>query len=92
MPVRQRVPILLTIVFLFQLSFLYTYLTERLPEMNEPLATFYWIAAGLLGTISGFVLFYPKWRGIAHLIAFIVFTIGLGLLALLVFALGITSR
>lgn len=71
MPVRQRVPILLTIVFLFQLSFLYTYLTERLPEMNESLATFYWMSAGLLGMVTGlYALFKTKFGVLAHMIAF----------------------
>ena len=92
MPTRIRAPILLLIVLLFQLSFLYIYFSEMLPEINEPLATLYWISAGLLGLVPGmYVLFKLKWGGMAHLIAFIVFTIGLGLLALLVFALGITS-
>ncbi|WP_059171952.1 hypothetical protein [Bacillus sp. FJAT-27445] len=84
--------VLLTLSFFYQVSFLFSYFTEHLVELNLVVARAYWITAGLFGVIIGaYIMFKGNIGSLAKILAFIVMVIGIGLIGLWLFALAITS-
>ncbi|MGG3940957.1 hypothetical protein ABEV54_05775 [Peribacillus psychrosaccharolyticus] len=84
--------VLVVISFVYQVSFLYIYLTERLVDFNSIFADTYWITAGLFGVIIGAYIMIKVNIGLfGKILAFIVMFFGFGLLGLLLLALAITS-
>ncbi|MGE7931424.1 hypothetical protein [Viridibacillus arvi] len=82
----------LIMVFLYQISFLYMYLSEQLVQYNSLGATIYWITAGFFGILFGIFTPYKKNLGLfANIFSAIILLIGVGMVCLLVIAFMITS-
>ena len=84
--------VILTLSFFYQVSFLFSYFTEHLVELNLVVARTYWITAGLLGVFIGsYIMFKVDISILGKILAFIVIFFGIGLIALWLLALGIAS-
>lgn len=84
--------ILVFIIFAYQVSFLSSYFSERLVDINHTVADIYWISAGLLGiSIGGYVIFKVELGRFSLILSFMVSIFGIGLISLYFLALGITS-
>lgn len=74
---------------LYQLSFMFVYLSDHLANFSNPLRAIYWVSAGLSGIIFGFIgVNCPRLISVISILQII---LGFGLLGLLVLAIGITS-
>ncbi|WNR46856.1 hypothetical protein [Paenibacillus roseipurpureus] len=75
--------------FLYQLSFMFVYLSDHLANFSNPWGDIYWVSAGLSGIIFGFIgVNCPRLISVISILQII---LGFGLLGLLVLAIGITS-
>ncbi|SFC53064.1 hypothetical protein SAMN05443252_104141 [Bacillus sp. OV322] len=84
--------VLLVLSFFYQVTFLYSYLTERLADFNLVLADTYWITAGFFGVIIGTCIMFKRNIGLfGKILAFVVMFLGMGLIGLWLLALAITS-
>lgn len=78
--------------FIYQVSFLYSYFTGCLVDMNLVLARTYWISAGLLGIANGaFILIKVDIGLLGRMAALGVMMLGIGLVSLWLLAFAVTS-
>lgn len=83
---------LIILSLILQFSFLFSYISGQLVSLPDTFARVYWISSSLSGIILGFVgLIKFRVSSFVIGISFTVFTVGIGLLALLGLALFITS-
>jgi hypothetical protein len=87
---RYTLSVLVICSLLYELSFLFVYLTNHLYKFPRPWGDIYWVSTGLSGIIFGMLGVNCPPR-LIWMFSILQFIIGLGLLGLLVLAIGITS-
>lgn len=87
---RNTISLLVLFSLLYELSFLVVYLNNLLVKFPSLLANTYWVSAGIVGIIFGFVGINCTPR-LIRVVSLLQMILGFDLLCILVLAIGITS-
>lgn len=87
---RSFLSFTVVVSLLYELAFLAVYGTDHLSPFPKPLGDVFWVSAGLCGIIAG-IAGAMVLSGLMRVISMFQIILGLGLLGLLVLAVGITS-